>query len=589
MSKEKKLNFKYKKPILIALIVLLAVAFCVVAGVLLYKQFSGDNEQDDTSDLVDMMADLTNEPVSSEDEPYDSSKDYEEIYIKVNKKRNCITVYEKGDDGEFSKPVKAMICSVGYNAPIGTYETSDRYTWKIVNGNVWSQYATRITGNVLFHSVPYSEKSKSSLIPKYYNQLGSNASAGCIRLMVADAKWLMERCTKGTKVEIYEDDEAGPLGKPNAIVVGENEQWDPSDPDPANRWNGFDAVLQGVTDRTIERNIPFDYMEGVVAKDTVGNDVASLVEVETDLNVKKVGSYQVTYTLTDGVGSTATAEVTYTVKDSTPPYFSGIKRQVQIAPGGIVTAESLLDKVYVVDNNEILTKDRIEVNIPQVLDGNIMITYSVKDDYGNIATASTVVVVDNEPPVIWLYPEAGNVISETQIVDEAFALSRVYATDSGAELPKEKISVTIFNTDWGYTLVYVVTDESGQTATLTDSVSYPIYTLTAEDGATVTDLTMEQLMQGVILTNNAGEQIGGANVQVEAKNMGNNQYFVTYKYEYSCPLGSKTAQTTRTVTLVGATDAPDATALPSTAPGQSEEPDYTAAPSQSPQDNEINN
>lgn len=580
MSKEKKFNFKHKKSMWIALIVLFALAFCIAGSLLLYKYFSESDEQGETSDLVNMMADLTNEPVSSEDEPYSSSKDYEKIYIKVNKKRNCITIYEKGEDGEFSKPVKAMICSVGYNAPIGTYETSDRYTWKIVNGNVWSQYATRITGNVLFHSVPYSEKSKDALIPKYYNQLGSNASAGCIRLMVADAKWLMEHCVEGTKVEIYEDDEAGPLGKPTAIVVADNEQWDPSDPDPANHWNGFAAVLEGVKDRTIERNIPFDYMEGIIAKDTVGNDVTSLVKVETELDEKKVGTYEVTYTLTDGVGSSATAKATYTVTDSTPPFYSGIKRQVQIVPGGTVSVESLLDKVYVVDNNEILTKDRIEVTIPEVLDGSEMITYSITDDYGNIATASTMVVVDNEPPVIWLYPEAGNVISETQIVDEAFALSRVYATDSGAELSKDKISVTIFNTDWGYTLVYVVTDDSGQTATLSDTVSYPTYTLTAEEGAMVTDLTAEQLMKGVVLTNNVGEEIGGANVQMDTKSMGNNQYFVTYKYEYSCPLGSKTAQTTRTVTLIQS-QIPDTTASPSAVPNQTDEPFNTEVPNQS--------
>lgn len=574
MRKEKRIYVKNKKTIGIVLLVLLAVIICTVAGVLLYRHFAGNDDSDGASTLADMMADLTNEPVSSEDEPYESSKDSKAICIKVNKKKNCITVYEKDKDGKFTKPVKTMICSVGYNAPIGTYETSDRYTWKIVNGNVWSQYATRITGNVLFHSVPYGEKRKDSLIPKYYNQLGSNASAGCIRLMVADAKWIMEHCTVGTKVEIYEDDEPGPLGKPNALIVADTEQWDPSDPDPSNPWNGHEALLQGVTDRTIERNIPFDYLEGITATDTVGNDVSKLVQIDTDLDIKKEGAYEVTFTLTDGVGSTATAKATYTVLDSTPPYFSGIKQQVQIAAGGTVSAESLLDKVYVVDNNEILTKDRIQVTIPQVLDGSAMITYSVTDDYGNVATASTYVLVDNEPPVIALYPGTANIIDETQIVDEAFALSRVFATDSGMELPKEKISVTIFNTEWGYTLVYVVTDESGQTATLSDTVSYPVYTLIAQPGATVTEISMDQLMQGVTLTNNAGQQIGGKNIQIDVKDLGNNQYFVTYKFEYTCPLGTKTAQTTRTVTLA---QQPTATAAPS------ESPDATIEPSSSPQ------
>lgn len=82
--------------------------------------------------------------------------------IKVNKTQNIVIIYKQDDSGEYTVPVKAMVCSVGKegNTPSGTFKTSDKYTWRLLEGNVYGQYATRITGHFLFHSVPYFEKSK---------------------------------------------------------------------------------------------------------------------------------------------------------------------------------------------------------------------------------------------------------------------------------------------------------------------------------------------------------------------------------------------------------------------------------------------
>ncbi len=83
-------------------------------------------------------------------------------YIKVNRRQNCITVYTSDENGEYTVPYKAMICSTGlYNAtPRGTFHLSTKYLWRELYGKVYGQYATRITGGVLFHSVPYYKKSK---------------------------------------------------------------------------------------------------------------------------------------------------------------------------------------------------------------------------------------------------------------------------------------------------------------------------------------------------------------------------------------------------------------------------------------------
>lgn len=163
-------------------------------------------------------------------------------YIRINRRQNCITVYTPDEDGEYTVPYKAMICSTGlYNAtPRGTYQISTKYLWRELYGGVYGQYATRIHGGVLFHSVPYYSRSKNSLCTDKYNKLGQQASMGCVRLTVEDAKWIAENCPEGTTVEIYDDDDPGPLGKPEAMKIDSdnpNRGWDPTDPDEDNPWH----------------------------------------------------------------------------------------------------------------------------------------------------------------------------------------------------------------------------------------------------------------------------------------------------------------------------------------------------------------
>ena len=122
--------------------------------------------------------------------------------IKVNKQQNTITVYGKDSKGKYTVPVKAMICSTGSDTPLGTYRTPAKYRWKLLLDNVWGQYSTRITGGILFHSVWYYKQDPSTLSAVQYNKLGTMCSHGCIRLTVADAKWIYDNIEAGTKVII---------------------------------------------------------------------------------------------------------------------------------------------------------------------------------------------------------------------------------------------------------------------------------------------------------------------------------------------------------------------------------------------------
>lgn len=160
-------------------------------------------------------------------------------YIKVNVLKNVVTVYEE-KEGEYV-PVKAMVCSCGKDTPKeGTYAIGEKYLWRDLFDQVYGQYASRITGYILFHSVPYLDKeNKGSLEYWEYDKLGEEASAGCVRLTVEDAKWIYDYAKEGTKVEFYQDENPGPLGKPEAKKISddlEKRNWDPTDPDENNPW-----------------------------------------------------------------------------------------------------------------------------------------------------------------------------------------------------------------------------------------------------------------------------------------------------------------------------------------------------------------
>ena len=166
----------------------------------------------------------------------------DKYYIKVNYGAQVVTVYTKDSKGKYTKPVKAMVCSTGrYTPTSGVYRTLGKGNWWPLMGDVYGQYSTWICGDILFHSVPYLESgNKSSLEYWAYDQLGQRVSMGCVRLTVADAKWIYNNCSVGTQVEFYSSSNPGPLGKPTTKKISDAPAnvrgWDPTDPDSKNPW-----------------------------------------------------------------------------------------------------------------------------------------------------------------------------------------------------------------------------------------------------------------------------------------------------------------------------------------------------------------
>ena len=212
-----------------------------------------------------------------------STKNKTPYYIKVNYGAQVVTIYQKDSEGNYTVPVKAMVCSTGVATPkSGVYSIPARWEWLRLQGYVWGHYSTQITGNILFHSVPYLRKGDPASLEYWeYDKLGTYASAGCIRLTLKDAKWIYNNCAKGTKVEFYSDSNPGPLGKPAAKKISSYpdylRNWDPTDTDGNNPWLTYKPEDNTKPKNEIENNVTNE-IENEAANEitnTIENDIVN--------------------------------------------------------------------------------------------------------------------------------------------------------------------------------------------------------------------------------------------------------------------------------------------------------------------------
>ena len=127
------------------------------------------------------------------------------LVVDVSDQR--VYVYRWTGEG-YGERLHSFKCSTGTKSdptPLGTYQAGGPaggrwYYFK--DFDCYAQYATRIFGGILFHSVIYGQPKESSLQRSSVSNLGRRASHGCIRLTVDNAKWIYSNCPVGTTVVI---------------------------------------------------------------------------------------------------------------------------------------------------------------------------------------------------------------------------------------------------------------------------------------------------------------------------------------------------------------------------------------------------
>ncbi|MCG4840857.1 immunoglobulin-like domain-containing protein, partial [[Ruminococcus] torques] len=75
----------------------------------------------------------------------------------------------------------------------------------------------------------------------------------------------------------------------------------------------------------INLNSTFDPKKGITAKDNIDGDVTKSIQVSGSVNLKKIGTYTLTYKVADRSGNTTTLIREITVKDNVKPVITGAK------------------------------------------------------------------------------------------------------------------------------------------------------------------------------------------------------------------------------------------------------------------------
>ena len=144
-----------------------------------------------------------------------------------------MTIYAQDGGNDYIIPVKSFLTSVGDDTPVGTFKTPEKYRWRLMIHDVYTQYATRLGAGlpILIHSIIYDAANPMTVWASTYNNMGIARSAGCIRLVSGDAKWVYDHCALGTTVQVYNSSVAGPFERPTiAYEIPFEQTWDPTDP-----------------------------------------------------------------------------------------------------------------------------------------------------------------------------------------------------------------------------------------------------------------------------------------------------------------------------------------------------------------------
>ena len=119
--------------------------------------------------------------------------------ILVDTKKNRVGVFN-GSKGNWVQK-KDWICTSGAKA---TPTVKGQFTvgskGKVFGHGYSCWYYTQFYGDYLFHSILYNPGSMTSIQD---GRLGINASHGCVRLSLNNAKWIYNNIPKGTKVVVY--------------------------------------------------------------------------------------------------------------------------------------------------------------------------------------------------------------------------------------------------------------------------------------------------------------------------------------------------------------------------------------------------
>ena len=232
-------------------------------------------------------------------------------------------------------------------------------------------------------------------------------------------------------------------------------------------------------DKTITQGNEINLLDGVTATDVEDGTITNKVKVRSsNVNKDVVGTYQVTYEVTDTTNLTTTKTITITVIKNEEPVINAGDIELKVN-GNLVENVTASDKE---DGNLTKSIKKTKNTVDTTKAGTYEITYSVTDSYNQTTTKTIkVVVLGDEAPVI-------NADDKDVLINSEFnPLVGVTATDIEDGDLTDKIKVTENNVDitksGTYKITYEVVDSFKNKTTKTINVKVvKEYSLEEVDG-----------------------------------------------------------------------------------------------------------
>lgn len=266
---------------------------------------------------------------------------------------------------------------------------------------------------------------------------------------------------------------------------------------------------------------------GATATDNYDGDISSQIVVVNNVDVNTLGSYTVTYSVSDSSSNAATvATRTVNVVDQTAPTITILgDNPVTIEAGSTYTdAGATATDNY---NNDVTSSITVSSTVDSTITGSYTVTYTVSDASGNQATAvRTVIVEDSTPPTIALIGSNPVTVEAGSTYTDAGAT----ATDAYDGDLTSSITTTS-NVDTNavgtYTVTYTISDSSANSATASRTVNVvdttaPVITITganpvdvdlgatySDAGATATDVHDGDLTSSITVSSNVDTNTAG--------------------------------------------------------------------------------
>ncbi len=224
-------------------------------------------------------------------------------------------------------------------------------------------------------------------------------------------------------------------------------------------------TVLGNTVETHEVNTPY-IDDGAIAIDNPGIDtITGFIITDNKVDETELGTYTVTYTVTDAYGNTTTGTRTVNVVDRTAPVINAVGGNPML----IQVGSDFVDPTTVTDNY--WTNVKLEVITGSVNTnsfGQYKVTYAATDGSGNVATRLTRVyeVTDLVPPVITSRPGTELILVDANDFD--FVEPQVSGTDNYFRTVNIVRSGNFDVSKLGdYTITYTGTDGAGNVGTYT--------------------------------------------------------------------------------------------------------------------------